>query len=194
MSTTLFLQVEIGTMVKLLVGPKACVDVRFLISFFFCVELVLRRPNGSFYPIYWLMSTLCHEVRSESTSNFAIQDLTLSCSQLAHIQAGFFLLTQVRLVLNWVNLQQHMNHGPAFQALWACLRVEVRQLQARGYYGDGNSRCIISTLISLRNPCQTGFWSSGTRLRDLARVGGEGLESGDFPEYVVRTLSLLRSC
>jgi len=32
---------------------------------------------------------------------------------------------------------QHMNHGPAFQALWSRLRAEVRRLQDRGYYGDG---------------------------------------------------------
>ena len=30
-----------------------------------------------------------------------------------------------------------MNHGPAFQALWAQLRREVRDLQTKGYYGDG---------------------------------------------------------
>lgn len=30
-----------------------------------------------------------------------------------------------------------MNHGPAFQALWRQLRVEVRALQDKGYYGDG---------------------------------------------------------
>ena len=30
-----------------------------------------------------------------------------------------------------------MNHGPAFQALWKRLRAQVRQLQDRGYYGDG---------------------------------------------------------
>ncbi|KAF9048620.1 WLM domain-containing protein [Panaeolus papilionaceus] len=89
------------------------------------IELVLRRPNGSFYPIYWLMSTLCHE--------------------LAHIK--------------------HMNHGPAFQALWTRLRAEVRQLQDKGYYGDG-------------------YWSSGTRLSDSTRVGGVGIEEGDFPEYI----------
>ncbi|KDR76338.1 hypothetical protein GALMADRAFT_476977 [Galerina marginata CBS 339.88] len=89
------------------------------------VELVLRRSDGSFYPNYWLMSTLCHE--------------------LAHIK--------------------HMNHGPAFQALWSRLRAEVRQLQDRGYYGDG-------------------YWSSGQRLRDSARVGEEGLEAGEFPEYM----------
>ncbi|KAF8905048.1 WLM domain-containing protein [Gymnopilus junonius] len=89
------------------------------------VELVLRRADGSFYPNYWLMSTLCHE--------------------LAHIE--------------------HMNHGPAFQALWARLRSEVRQLQNRGYYGDG-------------------YWSSGQRLRDSARVGDESIEAGDFPEYM----------
>ena len=32
---------------------------------------------------------------------------------------------------------KHMNHGPAFQALWKRLRAQVRQLQDRGYYGDG---------------------------------------------------------
>ncbi|KAF5327560.1 hypothetical protein D9619_004824 [Psilocybe cf. subviscida] len=83
-------------------------------------ELVLRRADGAFYPIYWLMGTLCHE---------------------------------------------HMNHGPDFQKLWSLLKAEVRQLQDKGYYGDG-------------------YWSSGTRLRDSARVGGEGIEDGDFPEYM----------
>ncbi len=34
---------------------------------------------------------------------------------------------------------QHMNHGSAFQALWKQLRTEVRNLQDRGYYGDGPS-------------------------------------------------------
>ncbi|PBL03642.1 WLM-domain-containing protein [Armillaria gallica] len=89
------------------------------------VELVLRRPGGSFLPTYWLMSTLCHE--------------------LAHIK--------------------HMNHGPAFQALWKQLRTEVRNLQDRGYYGDG-------------------YWSAGTRLADSAKVAGEGIDPGDLPEYM----------
>lgn len=60
---------------------------------------------------------------------------------------------------------KHMNHGPAFQALWSRLRAEVRRLQDRGYYGDG-------------------YWSSGTRLRDSARVGGVGIDAGDLPEYM----------
>ncbi|THV03234.1 WLM-domain-containing protein [Dendrothele bispora CBS 962.96] len=89
------------------------------------VELVLRRPGGSFLPNSWLMSTLCHE--------------------LAHIK--------------------HMNHGPAFQALWKRLRTEVRQLQDKGYYGDG-------------------YWSAGTRLADSATVSGQGIEMGDLPEYM----------
>ena len=38
-----------------------------------------------------------------------------------------------------------MNHGPAFQALWSRLRVEVRQLQDRGYYGDGQPPSHIDT-------------------------------------------------
>lgn len=33
-----------------------------------------------------------------------------------------------------------MNHGPDFQALWKQLRLEVRQLQDKGYYGDGAYR------------------------------------------------------
>ncbi|KAG6817347.1 hypothetical protein H0H87_009946 [Tephrocybe sp. NHM501043] len=89
------------------------------------VELVLRRSDRTFLPIFWLMSTLCHE--------------------LAHIK--------------------HMNHGPAFQALWKQLRTEVCALQDKGYYGDG-------------------YWSSGTRLADSVKVNGEGIEPGDLPEYV----------
>ncbi|KAJ3713663.1 WLM domain-containing protein [Lentinula raphanica] len=91
------------------------------------IELVLRRPGGSFLPSSWLMSTLCHE--------------------LAH--------------------NTHMNHGPAFQALWRTLRNEVRQLQNRGYYGDG-------------------CWSAGTRLADSVVVPGSGmgLDTGDLPEYI----------
>ncbi|GJE88737.1 WLM-domain-containing protein [Phanerochaete sordida] len=60
---------------------------------------------------------------------------------------------------------KHMNHGPGFQALWAQLRREVRELQNKGYYGDG-------------------YWSSGTRLADSARTGGEGIDAGDLPEYL----------
>lgn len=30
----------------------------------------------------------------------------------------------------------------------------------------------------------TGYWSTGTRLADSARVSGDGIESGDFPEYM----------
>ncbi|KAJ7475808.1 WLM domain-containing protein [Mycena latifolia] len=89
------------------------------------VELVLRRPDGSFLPTSWLMGTLCHE--------------------LAHIK--------------------HMNHGPAFQALWKRLREEVRVLQDKGYYGDG-------------------YWSSGARLLHSAKVVGDGIEAGEFPEYM----------
>ncbi|EPQ54069.1 WLM-domain-containing protein [Gloeophyllum trabeum ATCC 11539] len=89
------------------------------------VELVLRRPDGRFYPNSWLLSTLCHE--------------------LAHIK--------------------HMNHGPAFQALWRQLNSEVRALQNKGYYGDG-------------------YWSSGKLLLDSSLVGGQTLETGDLPEYM----------
>ncbi|KAG0705701.1 WLM-domain-containing protein [Suillus ampliporus] len=89
------------------------------------IELVLKSASGSFVPIHWLMSTLCHE--------------------LAHIK--------------------HMNHGPAFQALWRQLRNDVRALQNKGYYGDG-------------------YWSSGTRLADSAKIAGQGVEMGDLPEYM----------
>ncbi|KAF9450355.1 WLM-domain-containing protein [Macrolepiota fuliginosa MF-IS2] len=60
---------------------------------------------------------------------------------------------------------KHMNHGPTFQALWTQLRREVRQLQDKGYYGDG-------------------YWSSGTRLADSMRVSGDGLDLGELPEYM----------
>ncbi|KAL4081832.1 WLM domain-containing protein [Scleroderma yunnanense] len=60
---------------------------------------------------------------------------------------------------------KHMNHGPAFQALWQQLRQQVRALQNRGYYGDG-------------------YWSSGRRLADSASVPGQGIKMGDLPEYV----------
>ncbi|KAK0450166.1 WLM domain-containing protein [Armillaria borealis] len=60
---------------------------------------------------------------------------------------------------------KHMNHGPTFQALWKQLRTEVRNLQDRGYYGDG-------------------YWSAGTRLADSAKVAGEGIDPGDLPEYM----------
>ncbi|EJF64929.1 WLM-domain-containing protein [Dichomitus squalens LYAD-421 SS1] len=71
--------------------------------------------------------------------------LSTLCHELAHIK--------------------HMNHGPAFQALWAKLRADVRRLQSEGYYGDG-------------------FWSSGTRVADFARMGGQGLDSDDLPEFM----------
>ncbi|KAG5650402.1 hypothetical protein H0H81_012368 [Sphagnurus paluster] len=60
---------------------------------------------------------------------------------------------------------RHMNHGPAFQALWKRLNAEVRALQDKGYYGDG-------------------YWSSGTRLADSEKVAGQGIEPGDLPEYM----------
>ncbi|OSD06601.1 WLM-domain-containing protein [Trametes coccinea BRFM310] len=71
--------------------------------------------------------------------------LSTLCHELAHIK--------------------HMNHGPAFQALWAKLRNEVRELQRKGYYGDG-------------------YWSSGTRLADSARLGSQGLEAIELPEFM----------
>ena len=79
-----------------------------------------------------------------------------------------------------------MNHGPAFQALWAKLRNDVRELQSEGYYGDGRKRNTayhILPLISLR--LLLGYWSSGHRLADSSRVGGQGLDPADLPEYMV---------
>jgi DNA-dependent metalloprotease WSS1 len=62
---------------------------------------------------------------------------------------------------------KHMNHGPAFQALWARLKNEVRTLQSRGYFGDG-------------------FWSSGTRLTAAGLASGHRVDPGELPEYMVR--------
>ena len=42
----------------------------------FWSELVLRRPGGSFYPAYWLMSTLCHEVYGPVISCFPTEAYT----------------------------------------------------------------------------------------------------------------------
>lgn len=58
-----------------------------------------------------------------------------------------------------------MNHGPAFQDLWRRLRQQVRDLQSRGYFGDG-------------------YWSAGRRLADSAVVAGKGIQAGDLPEYM----------
>lgn len=33
------------------------------------VELVLRRPDGRFYPLPYIMSVMCHEVRSVGTTD-----------------------------------------------------------------------------------------------------------------------------
>ena len=66
-----------------------------------------------------------------------------------------------------------MNHGPAFQALWKKLRNDVRELQAKGYYGDGGSSarprqvCLTGTrrLLVVRQP-PLGLGQSGRpRLR-----------------------------
>ncbi|KAI8980209.1 WLM domain-containing protein [Trametes punicea] len=71
--------------------------------------------------------------------------LSTLCHELAHIK--------------------HMNHGPAFQTLWTKLRNDVKELQSKGYYGDG-------------------YWSSGSRLADSARMGSQGLDAGDLPEFM----------
>ena len=48
----------------------------------FWSELVLRRPGGSFYPAYWLMSTLCHEVYGPVISRFPTEAYTLPNASL----------------------------------------------------------------------------------------------------------------
>ncbi|KAJ8072528.1 hypothetical protein PM082_016087 [Marasmius tenuissimus] len=58
-----------------------------------------------------------------------------------------------------------MNHGTAFQDLWRRLRNDVRELQNKGYYGDG-------------------YWSSGKRLADSATISGNGIDPGELPEYM----------
>ncbi|GAC99771.1 hypothetical protein PHSY_007374 [Pseudozyma hubeiensis SY62] len=90
------------------------------------VELVLRRQDGSFAPLQWVLMVFCHE--------------------LAHIK--------------------YMNHIPSQHGkLDRELRNECRELQARGYYGDG-------------------FWSAGQRLEDNAFVAGSGISSlQGLPEY-----------
>lgn len=90
------------------------------------VELVLRRQDGSFAPLQWVLMVFCHE--------------------LAHIK--------------------YMNHIPSQHGkLDRELRNECRELQFRGYYGDG-------------------FWSAGQRLQDNAFVAGSGMNSlQGLPEY-----------
>ncbi|EST04655.1 hypothetical protein PSEUBRA_006415 [Kalmanozyma brasiliensis GHG001] len=90
------------------------------------VELVLRRQDGSFAPLQWVLMVFCHE--------------------LAHIK--------------------YMNHIPSQHGkLDKELRAECRELQGRGYYGDG-------------------FWSAGQRLEDNAFVAGSGMQSlQGLPEY-----------
>ncbi|KAJ9474280.1 DNA-dependent metalloprotease WSS1 [Pseudozyma hubeiensis] len=90
------------------------------------VELVLRRQDGSFAPLQWVLMVFCHE--------------------LAHIK--------------------YMNHIPTQHGkLDRELRNQCRELQARGYYGDG-------------------FWSAGQRLEDNAFVAGSGISSlQGLPEY-----------
>ena len=51
-------------------------------------------------------------------------------------QGGLVILANEKLQFFKMS-PKHMNHGPAFQALWKRLRAQVRQLQDRGYYGDG---------------------------------------------------------
>ncbi|KAK1233082.1 hypothetical protein PQX77_003722 [Marasmius sp. AFHP31] len=62
-----------------------------------------------------------------------------------------------------------MNHGTAFQDLWRRLRNDVRELQTKGYYGDG-------------------YWSSGKRLADSATISGNGINPGELPEYMVKSI------
>ena len=67
----------------------------------FWSELVLRRPGGSFYPAYWLMSTLCHEVYGSVISCFPTEliPLMLACAHQGglswrEINCGFLKYNQ----------------------------------------------------------------------------------------------------
>lgn len=71
--------------------------------------------------------------------------ISVMCHEMAHIE--------------------QMNHGPKFQKLNAAIKADVRQMQAKGNFGDG-------------------FWSDGKRLRDSVRTGGDNLQASDFPEYI----------
>jgi DNA-dependent metalloprotease WSS1 len=82
-----------------------------------------------------------------------------------------------------------MNHGSDFQNLWKQLRNEVRALQIKGYYGDGRP-CLTLKIIYLCLSMIKGYWSAGTRLADSSKVVGQGVESGEFPEYMVCTRPL----
>ncbi|KAI0661757.1 WLM domain-containing protein [Cubamyces menziesii] len=103
--------------------------------------------NRVFLGRNWNNGEVVELVLRDSVGNFLPTPCLLStlCHELAHIK--------------------HMNHGPAFQALWKKLQNNVRELQSKGYYGDG-------------------YWSSGTRLADSAHIGGEGLDAGDLPEFM----------
>lgn len=99
-----------------------------------CLELVLRRADGTFCPMYWLMSTLCHEVRQI----YPFFPRNTTYTTVAGSYQG--IITAISLRVDSQTHSQHMDHGPAFQALWSRLRAEVRRLQDRGYYGDGQDK------------------------------------------------------
>ncbi|KAI0681963.1 WLM domain-containing protein, partial [Cytidiella melzeri] len=103
--------------------------------------------NKVFWGRNWNSNKVIKIVLRDATGNFRQVSSLLGtlCHELAHIK--------------------HMNHGPAFQALWAQLCREVKELQNKGYYGDG-------------------YWSSGERLGDSVRVGGQGLDETGLPEYM----------
>lgn len=85
------------------------------------------------------------------------------------------------------------------EQLMAAIKQDVKNMQARGNYGDGKSTPPASEHIAERT---AGFWSDGQRLRDSAKMGAEGLSESngyvlhlaqadlrlagpsDFPEYV----------
>ncbi len=64
------------------------------------------------------------------------------------------------------------------------IKEDLREMQARGYYGDGeyattlvheDSRC--EGLVSIHADTSLGFWSDGRRLRDSATMAAEGLST-----------------
>jgi len=69
----------------------------FYMIFIIGSELVLRRPGGSFYPPYWLMSTLCHEVYDPLISCFQPRLMHYLIPAGAH--QGGFILAQMKTAI-----------------------------------------------------------------------------------------------
>jgi hypothetical protein len=94
------------------------------------------------------MSTLCHEVSTLHALRIGLINIGRVFSRLARTHQGqSYPHTQFDYWTPYHAIQ-HMDHGPAFQALWRQLRGEVRALQNRGYYGDGTSHSADSLQVT----------------------------------------------